>query len=301
MGTSKSTPPGITGVGCASKIRRVGRVPLEIYSDPRLADATPLDLLLLVTAYVHARRDDSQRVKGEAAPMVGWLLTDEGEGLTVQDLSRLMKGPEETSRRPLRRLNTRGFLVMSDAFVWGVTGWERPDTRRIRNLRAARKAAPDIVSARLDSPACEVLTAAEELTLATRIVTQRADLWESLATFATSLRCALSSAAVAWATANDTDDEALLALTTCARSIGGEYGGAEVAVRAANLKRSKDAVAPVAPVDAEPDFYAFERGTPLNPLPRPTSAARAKVGPQGISNDDAATAERDNRRPMGRR
>lgn len=39
----------------------------------------------------------------------------------------------------------------------------------------------------------------------------------------------------------------------------------------------------------------------LNPLPRPTSAARAKVGPQGLSNDDAATAERDNRRPMGRR
>ena len=198
MGTSKSTPPGITGVGCASKIRRVGRVPLEIYSDPRLADATPLDLLLLVTAYVHARRDDSQRVTGEAAPMVGWLLTDEGEGLTVQDLSRLMKGPEETSRRPLRRLNTRGFLVMSDAFVWGVTGWERPDTRRIRNLRAARKATA------------------------------------------------------------------------------------------------------VAPIDAEPDFYAFDTAIPL-PVARPTSAARAKVGPQGLSNDDAATAERDNRRPMGRR
>lgn len=102
---------------------------------------------------------------------------------------------------------------------------------------------PDIVSTRLDSPACEVLGAAEELTLATRIVTQRAALWKSLATFATSLRCALSSAAVAWATANDTDDEALLALTTCARSIGGEYGGAEVAVRAANLKRSKDRLA----------------------------------------------------------
>ena len=196
MGTSKSTPPGITGVGCASKIRRVGRVPLEIYSDPRLADATPLDLLLLVTAYVHARRDDSQRVEGAAAPTVGWLLTDEGEGLTVQDLSRLMKGPEETSRRPLRRLNTRGFLVMSDAFVWGVTGWERPDTRRIRNLRAARKAAA------------------------------------------------------------------------------------------------------VAPVDAEPDFYPFDTAVPL-PVARPTSAARAKVGPQGISNDDAAIAERDCRRPMG--
>lgn len=109
-----------------------------------------------------------------------------------------------------------------------------------KNTNAQMRA---IVSARLDSPACEVLTAAEELTLATRIVTQRAALWTALATFTASLRCALSSAAVAWATVNDTDDEALLALTTCARSIGGEYGGAEVAVRAANLKRSKDRLA----------------------------------------------------------
>lgn len=102
---------------------------------------------------------------------------------------------------------------------------------------------PDIVSARLDSPACEVLTAAEELAHATRVAAHRADLWAALATFAASLRCAMSSACVAWATVNDTDDEALLALTTCARSIGGEYGGAEVAVRAANLKRSKDRLA----------------------------------------------------------
>ena len=50
---------------------------------------------------------------------------------------------------------------------------------------------PDIVSTRLDSPACEVLGAAEELTLATRIVTQRAALWAALATFAASLRCSL--------------------------------------------------------------------------------------------------------------
>lgn len=105
------------------------------------------------------------------------------------------------------------------------------------------RAVPPILAARLATPACVVLTPAEELTLATRIADQRAAVWAALATFATSLRCALSSAVVAWATANDTDDEALLALTTCARSIGGEYGGAEVAVRAANLKRSKDRLA----------------------------------------------------------
>ena len=197
MGTSKSTPPGITGVGCASKIRRVGRVPLEIYSDPRLADATPLDLLLLVTAYVHARRDDSQRVEGAAAPTVGWLLTDEGQPLNAHDLTTLMRGGARIKfLASSERLERLGFLVMSDAFVWGVTGWERPDTRRIRNLRAARKATA------------------------------------------------------------------------------------------------------VAPIDAEPDFYPFDTAVPL-PVARPTSAARAKVGPQGISNDDAAIAERDCRRPMG--
>ena len=105
------------------------------------------------------------------------------------------------------------------------------------------RAVPPILAARLATPACVVLTPAEELTLATRIVTQRAAVWAALATFAASLRCAMSSACVAWATVNDTDDEALLALTTCARSIGGEYGGAEVAVRAANLKRSKERLA----------------------------------------------------------
>ena len=196
MGTSKSTPPKITDVGGASKIRRVGRVPLEIYSDPRLADATPLDLLLLVTAYVHARRDDSQRVNGEAAPTVGWLVP---VGQLGGQFAEVMHCPKDDAWDAMERLLVRGFFVKSDELMWGVTGWERPDTRRIRNLRAARKATA------------------------------------------------------------------------------------------------------VAPIDAEPDFYAFERGTPLNPLPRPTSADRAKVGPLGLSNDDAATAERDNRRPMGRR
>ncbi len=110
-------------------------------------------------------------------------------------------------------------------------------TRRTNTLDPRH--VPDIVSTRLDSPACEVLGAAEELTLATRIVTQRAALWAALATFAASLRCSLSSAVVAWATVNDTDDEALLALTACALAIGAP------AVRsiAAAFKRSKDRLA----------------------------------------------------------
>ena len=95
---------------------------------------------------------------------------------------------------------------------------------------------PGLISERLNSPACEVLAAAEELTTATRIVTQRASLWAALATFAARLGCALSSAAVAWATANDTDDEALLALTSCAVTLG----ATTVRPIAAAFKRSKD-------------------------------------------------------------
>ena len=101
---------------------------------------------------------------------------------------------------------------------------------------------PDIISARLNTPACEVLTAAEELTAATRIVDQRADLWAALATFAAALDCALSSACVAWATANDTDDEALVAMTSCALALGG-HNAPTIRSIAASFKRSKERLA----------------------------------------------------------
>ena len=101
---------------------------------------------------------------------------------------------------------------------------------------------PDIVSARLDSPACEVLTAAEELIAARRVTEQRAALWSALATFAAGLACAMSSACVEWATANDTDDEALLAITACALAIGGHNASAIRSI-SASLKRSKERLA----------------------------------------------------------
>mgnify|MGYP001470687098 CR=1 FL=1 len=102
---------------------------------------------------------------------------------------------------------------------------------------------PDIISARINRPACDQLTPAEETAAATRISDQRTALWSSLASFAAGLKCRKSSAFVAWARENDSDDEALLALTSCARTIGGEYGGSEIAVRAVTLKRSKDSLA----------------------------------------------------------
>lgn len=98
---------------------------------------------------------------------------------------------------------------------------------------------PDLISARLNTPACEVLSAAEELTLATRIADQRAGLWSALATFAAGTGCTLSSACVEWFTVNDTDDEALLALTSCAVTLG----ATTVRPIAAAFKRSKDRLA----------------------------------------------------------
>lgn len=107
---------------------------------------------------------------------------------------------------------------------------------------------PDIISARINRPACNPLTAAAENTAATRIAEQRAALWSALADFAKPLRCRKSSACVAWASKNDTDDEVLLALTSCVATLGAERDEikplATIAhTLAATLKRSKDSLA----------------------------------------------------------
>lgn len=101
---------------------------------------------------------------------------------------------------------------------------------------------PDIISARINRPACDPLTAAEENAAATRIADQRSALWSALVDFAKPLRCRLSSACVAWARENDNDDEALLALTSCALSIAGR-DATMIRPLAAMLKRSKDSLA----------------------------------------------------------
>jgi len=98
---------------------------------------------------------------------------------------------------------------------------------------------PDLISARITTHACEPLSAAEETVAATRIADQRAALWSALALFAAGLRCRKSSACVAWFSKNDSDDAALLALTSCAVALG----DANVRTLAATLKRSKDRLA----------------------------------------------------------
>ena len=91
---------------------------------------------------------------------------------------------------------------------------------------------PDIVSARLDSPACEVLGAAEELTLATRIADQRAAVWAALAPL-------IGDTQADHDRTNDCDDASLIAHAAGAIA---NFGAKATHVRplAAILKRSKD-------------------------------------------------------------
>jgi len=51
------------------------------------------------------------------------------------------------------------------------------------------------------------------------------------------------------------------------------------------------------------DFYPFGKDEPGTPIPaqRPTSKDRAKAGPKSLGHDEAAIAECDNRKPLGRR
>ena len=114
--------------------------------------------------------------------------------------------------------------------------------RQVRSITSnpnAPRHIPDIISARINRPACNPLTAAEETAAATRIAEHRVALWSALASFAAGLRCRKSSACVAWFSKNDSDDAALLALTSCAVALG----DANVRTLAATLKRSKDRLA----------------------------------------------------------
>lgn len=115
----------------------------------------------------------------------------------------------------------------------------RRPARSITSNPSDPRRIPDIISARINRPACDPLTAAEETAAATRIAEHRVALWSALASFAAGLRCRNSSACVAWFSKNDSDDAALLALTSCAVALG----DANVRTLAATLKRSKDRLA----------------------------------------------------------
>lgn len=124
----------------------------------------------------------------------------------------------------------------------------RRPTRSITSNPSDPRHIPDIISARIKRPACDPLTPAEENAAATRIANQRAALWSALASFAAGLKCRKSSACVAWARENDSDDEALLALTSCVATLGASHDEMKsratvVRTLAAGLKRSKDSLA----------------------------------------------------------
>lgn len=97
------------------------------------------------------------------------------------------------------------------------------------------RAVPPILAARLSTPACVVLTPAEELTLATRIADQRAALWTALAPL-------IGHELADHDRTNDCDDAALIAHAGAAPE---NFGAKATHIRplAAALKRSKDNLA----------------------------------------------------------
>jgi len=193
----ESAPDADLAISPRSRIRRSGRVPHSAFTDPRLKGLTVASRFVLVAAHAHAVRDESQRVNMEAAPTMGWLFTPTGEPFTVARLCSVTGCSDAEVRAALKVLLGRGLLVMSDAFVWGVPGWESESAPRVRNLRAKRAAQ----------------AAAEAL-----------------------------------------------------------------------------------------DFHPFERKAQAAVTAvRPRASERVKAGPLGLGSNDAAIAERDNRRAMGRR
>jgi hypothetical protein len=156
--------------------------------------------LLLAAAHAHAVRDESQRVNGAEVSRVGWLPVAAGRNPVVVFAGWLGVTRAEAVRA-VDLLADRGLLVMSDALVWGVPGWESDAAPRVRRLRAARKAA----------------------------------------------------------------------------------------------------LAPEAPVAEDLDFHPFERAVhDTVAIARASHAQRKAAGPKSTGTSDAAIAERDNRRAMGR-
>lgn len=179
-----------------SRIRRSGRVPHSVFA----LDLPSVARFALVAAHAHAVRDEAQRVNGAEVSRVGWLPVAAGRNPVVVFAGWLGVTRAEAVRA-VDLLADRGLLVMSDALVWGVPGWESDAAPRVRRLRAARKAA----------------------------------------------------------------------------------------------------LAPEAPVAEDLDFHPFERAVhDTVAIARASHAQRKAAGPRSTGTSDAAIAERDNRRAMGR-
>lgn len=118
-----------------SRIRRSGRVPHSVFA----LDLPSTARFALVAAHAHAVRDEAQRVNGAEVSRVGWLPVAAGRNPVVVFAGWLGVTRAEAVRA-VDLLADRGLLVMSDALVWGVPGWESECSSRIRRLRAQRKA-----------------------------------------------------------------------------------------------------------------------------------------------------------------
>lgn len=123
----------------------VAKVPRQVLTDQHMAILSPEARAVRLFAWVMARSDASQRIKGLADPGVGWLLGDTQAAITPSGLADVTGLPRATVTSAVKELVATGALVRSDARVLGVVGWwpetARYSTRKVQEWRARRAAA----------------------------------------------------------------------------------------------------------------------------------------------------------------
>lgn len=131
---------------------RTVRIPRGIYTDPRLIEASPISLAVLIAMIVWAvpgPNDDgaghvagvTQTIGGCGHPDVGWLLDEEtGEPFTLRKIALLVRFSEDAVKAAFEELGKANLVALSDKGAWGVIGWrigigEDPATQRVRKHR----------------------------------------------------------------------------------------------------------------------------------------------------------------------
>ena len=123
--------------GTTSRIRRSGRCPHAVFTDPRWAELTSDQRLVLIAVHLFAVRDDAQRVAGVTVRSVGWLLSSTGGAGAIRRLEAWTHLSEAEVLDALTILRVLGAVVLSDEDAWGAVGWETEGAPRLRARRAA--------------------------------------------------------------------------------------------------------------------------------------------------------------------
>lgn len=129
------------------KWRKLGR---DLLMDERTLRLSTLALHLRLVFEIAGQPDDEQRVAGQLAPGVGWMLDEYGDAYDEQQLAALVHihGPdaEAVIADALAQLKKARIIVRSDGGVWGAVDHEErqldPTTKRTRAFRSRQAADP---------------------------------------------------------------------------------------------------------------------------------------------------------------